>query len=201
MFYQMHSRDVVSSTKKHSAYQLRIVSDCKLESDSCSAHACLGLCTTLFRLILFFGETSCIFTMMIIACFEALRIGILYHRYTVLSGIWHTRGTAKNFYVQSKVTGYVTYSSSLQIEPKNIFVGQKLMSLRGKHRGVPDMLSSSSSCCLSITFDRVTKNTNYLQEIRGLSCQKGSHTNRHSSISSHLCCECIFFYTKYPQRI
>lgn len=52
-------------------------------------------------------------TMMTTACFEALRTGIFYCMYTVLSGIWQTRGTAKNFYVKSKVTGYVTYSSSL----------------------------------------------------------------------------------------
>lgn len=35
------------------------------------------------------------FTMMTIACSEAFRIGILYYMYTVLSDIWHTRGTAK----------------------------------------------------------------------------------------------------------
>lgn len=81
----------------------------------------------------------------------------------------------------------------LTCDPKISLLCKKLMSLWGKHQAVPDMLSSSSSCCLSITFDRVTKNTNYLQEKRGLSCQKGSHKNRYSSISSCLCCECIFF--------
>lgn len=37
----------------------------------------------------------------------------------------------------------------------------------GKHQRSPDKLSSSSSCCLPITFNGFTKNTDYLQEKRG----------------------------------
>lgn len=87
------------------------VSDCTLQSDSRSTNTCLGLCTTLFRLIKFFGETSSTFTMTI-ACFEALRTGVLYYIRTVFSSMCHTRGTAKTFFhFHSKVTGDITYSS------------------------------------------------------------------------------------------
>lgn len=81
---------------------------------------------------------------------------------------------------------------------QNVFALQKLVSVWSKHQRAPDKLSSSSSCCLPITFNRFTKNTNYLQERRGLSCQKVSHSNRYSTISSHPCCECVFFQQKAP---
>lgn len=60
----------------------------------------------------YFLETTFMFTVPTTACFEALRIGILYCTCTVFSGMCHTRGTAKIWlHFHSEVTGCITYSS------------------------------------------------------------------------------------------
>lgn len=169
-------------------------SACRLRSHLCSPDACLCLYTTLF-------SSSCFFCRELLhvyhtdhCLFWGTRIGISYSMCTAFRGCVPHKTYSKK--TQSKNKECVTQFSSLAVAfydvIQNVFSVQKPWSVWSKHQMVPDKLSSSSSCCLSITFNGFTKNTNYLQERRGLSCQKLSHSNACSSISSHLFCEYIF---------